>query len=67
MDKHHRVRINNNKVSNKTGRPTRYAQRTLLEHPDLVRKETVPLGHTGHLIDKATLSRLKVIADLPNI
>ena len=37
-----------------------------MEHPAQVTREAVPLGHTGHLIHKATLPSLGVKADGPN-
>ena len=40
---------------------------TFLEHPAQMVKEIVPLGPTGYLLHKATLLRLEVTADLPNI
>ena len=37
-----------------------------LHHPAEMIKEPVPLGPTGHLPHKATLPKLRDIADLPN-
>lgn len=42
-------------------------QGTPLEHLAQVTKETSPPGLTGHLLHKATLPRVRDIADLPNI
>ena len=40
--------------------------KSLLNYPAPVIQEVLPLSPTGHLLHKATLPRLEVIADLPN-
>lgn len=57
MDKY----ANSNQGLTTTGRHAQHTQERFLENLAQVTTETVPLGHTGHLLYKATPSSIKDI------